>query len=279
MTGVHCAEFNVARAVDVANGVFVAAVCAELLTVMDSSSPPWACHMASARSGLAGGGGVSIRGPVVRTALAGLVAVLTLAGAPGNAIAAQPPPSNPSDEDLKSERGAVESAAERVGVLTNQVAVAGAELTAAQLELAETYDNVTAARQQQRAARVVADAAQAVANDTRAQLDAASARIREAQRQVDEFTAASYRQGSAVGSVVAFLGSDSPRDLLARAELLDSVGASQLDALDAMRRGPGGQGEPGLDGTGSAGRGPGKAASGRGGEGGGRCRLQRRRQR
>jgi murein DD-endopeptidase MepM/ murein hydrolase activator NlpD len=180
---------------------------------------------------------MNIRDPVARTALTALLAALALAGAPGSVAAAQPPPPpNPSDEKLERGRGAVQTAAERVGVLTNKVAAAGADLTAAQVELAQTYDNVTSARRQQQAARAVADAAQAVADDARAAADAASAQVREAQRQVDEFAAASYRQGSTVGSVTAFLGSDSRQDLLDRAELLDAIGGSQLGALDAMRR-------------------------------------------
>lgn len=179
---------------------------------------------------------MSTRGPVARVALAALTAALTLAGTPGSGSAAPPPPPNPSDDDLQAGRDTVRSAAERVGVLTNQVVDVGAELTAAQMGLAARYDEVTAALQEKEAARAVADAAQAVADDARAEADAASAQIREAQRQVDEFAAASFRQGSTVGSVAAFLGSDSPEDLLARAALLDAVGGSQLDALDAMRR-------------------------------------------
>lgn len=176
------------------------------------------------------------RSSVASTALAGLLCVVALAGAPGSAVAAQPPPSNPSDEELEDERDGVQSAAGRVGVLANRVATAGAELSSAQLELADTYDDVTEARERQRAARVVADAAQAVAGDARADLEAGTDRIRETQRKVDEFAAASYRQGNTVGSTAAFLGSDSPQDLLARAELLESVGGSQLDGLDVLRR-------------------------------------------
>ena len=48
--------------------------------------------------------------------------------------------------------------------------------------------------------------------------------------------AASFRQGSTIGSVSAFLDSDSPPDLLVRAELLDAVGDSRLDGLERMQR-------------------------------------------
>lgn len=178
---------------------------------------------------------MSTRGPA-RAVLAALVVALALTGMPGSASATPPPPPNPGDEELESGRDDVQSAAERVGVLTNRVAAAGAELAAAQRELATTYDEVTAARREEQATRTVADAAQAVADDARVAVDAAAAQLRKAQRQVDEFAAASYRQGSVVGSVTAFLGSDSREELLARAELLNAVGGSQLDALDAMHR-------------------------------------------
>jgi murein DD-endopeptidase MepM/ murein hydrolase activator NlpD len=173
------------------------------------------------------------RGSAGRAALAAMIAALSLVATPAPGTAAPP---NPSDDEIESGRDEVTRAAERVGVLANRVAAAGAELTAAQLELAVTYDEVTAARQEQRVARAEADAAQAGAAAARAEADAARARIRSAQQQVDEFVAASFRQGSVVGSITAFLGSDSPEDLLDRAALLDSVSGSQLDALDVMRR-------------------------------------------
>lgn len=178
---------------------------------------------------------MSTGGPA-RAVLAALVVALALTGTPGSASAAPPPPPNPGDEELESGRDVVRRAAGRVGVLTNRVAAAGAELATAQAELATTYDEVTAARREEQATRAVADAAQAVADDARVEVDAAATQLRKAQRQVDEFTAASYRQGSVVGSVTAFLGSDSREELLARAELLNAVGGSQLDALDAMSR-------------------------------------------
>jgi murein DD-endopeptidase MepM/ murein hydrolase activator NlpD len=130
----------------------------------------------------------------------------------------------------------VQGAAREVGVLANRVAAAGAELDAAQAELARTFESATRALQDRDAARVVAAAAQAVAESRRAEAEAAGAEVRNAQQELDEFAAASYRQGSLVGSVSGFLGSDDPEDLLTRAELLDAVGGVQLDALEDLRR-------------------------------------------
>jgi len=175
-------------------------------------------------------------GSLARSALAVVIAALVLAGAPGTGAAVPPAPPNPSDDELDAGRGGVQGAAREVGVLASRVAAAGAELDAAQAELARTFESATRALKDRDAARVVAAAAQAVAESRRAKADAAGAEVRNAQQELDEFAAASYRQGSVIGSISGFLGSDDPEDLLARAELLDAVGGVQLDALEDLRR-------------------------------------------
>ncbi|PXY32796.1 hypothetical protein BAY60_07460 [Prauserella muralis] len=52
----------------------------------------------------------------------------------------------------------------------------------------------------------------------------------------DRFTSASFRQGSTVGSISAYLGAESPTEMLDRASLLNVLGAEHLDVLDTMRR-------------------------------------------
>lgn len=175
-------------------------------------------------------------GSLARSVLAMVIAALVLAGAPGTGTAVPPAPPNPSDDELEAGRAGVQGAAREVGVLASRVAEAGAELDAAQAELARTFESATRALQDRDAARVVAAAAQAVAESRRAKADAAGAEVRNAQQDLDEFAAASYRQGSVIGSVSGFLGSDDPEDLLARAELLDAVGGVQLGALEDLRR-------------------------------------------
>lgn len=177
------------------------------------------------------------RRPVERGVLAVLVAVLALAVAPVTGAAqTPPPPPNPSGEELEAGQDGAAAAAREVGALANRVAEAGAALDAAQAELARTYEAATQAMRERDAARAVADAAQAVADSTRAQAQTAGVEVREAQRQLDTFVAASYRQGSLVGSVAGFLGADDPEDLLARAEFLGAVGSARLDALEDLRR-------------------------------------------
>jgi peptidoglycan DL-endopeptidase RipA len=162
--------------------------------------------------------------------------MLTLMGNPGIGQAVPPPPPNPSDDDLKSSEHRVTSTATRVGQLANQVAEAEAALNALQSQVELRHEQANKALINQQAADAAAAAAALAADNARAEADAAAAQIAVAYRDLDQFAAASFRQGSTVGSLSAFLGSRSPKDLLARAELLDAVGGAQLHAVDNMRR-------------------------------------------
>ncbi|MPZ65487.1 MAG: hydrolase [Pseudonocardiaceae bacterium] len=168
--------------------------------------------------------------------LVALLAVLALAGSPVVGVAVPPAPPNPSDEELDTGRDEVDARAGNVGSLANQVAEADAQLQAVQAEVALAREETNRALMELSFAQDEAAAAQAAAAAARAEADAAGARIRDTQQHVDEFAAGSYRQGSTVGGVTAFLGSENPEDLLARAELLEAVSGSQLDALENMQR-------------------------------------------
>ncbi|MFF5990681.1 MULTISPECIES: M23 family metallopeptidase [Prauserella] len=169
-----------------------------------------------------------------RGALASVIAAFALATPPG--AAAMPPPPNPSDEELQASSAEARGIAEQVGSLANQVAEASTALTAAQLELAASYDEVTAAQQEVQSTRTAARTAQVAADNARTEVNAAITQLQQARQQLDEFAAASFRQGSTIGSLSAYVGSDSPKDLLARASLLNAVGDSRLNALDVVRQ-------------------------------------------
>jgi len=64
----------------------------------------------------------------------------------------------------------------------------------------------------------------------------AQQQIDKVRRQVDQLAAGSYQQGSTVGSFSAYLGSASPEEVLARAQLLDAVSSSQLGVMDTLQR-------------------------------------------
>ncbi|MGI9063589.1 MAG: NlpC/P60 family protein [Pseudonocardiaceae bacterium] len=170
------------------------------------------------------------------TLLIMLLAAATLVAGQSVGSAVPPPPPNPSDEDIQSGRDGVDATAGQVGALANRVAEADAQLLEMQSEVALAREETNRALLELQIAQDAAAAALAVAAAARVDADNASVTIRAVQEQLDEFAAGSYRQGSTIGSITAFLGSDSPEDLLVRAELLDSVSGSQLDALENMQR-------------------------------------------
>ncbi|MCG8923594.1 NlpC/P60 family protein [Lentzea sp. CC55] len=164
------------------------------------------------------------------------VVVLMTAVLTGTAVAVPPPPPNPSDSAISASRAEEEAKAARVGELTGR-------LTQAESRLQELYDDVSYKRELANKARVdletavaEAEAARREATAARVQADAASKAVEESRRALDEFAAASYAQGSTVGSFSAYIGAKSPEDLLARAQLLEAVSASSLNRLDQVTR-------------------------------------------
>ncbi|WP_233160543.1 NlpC/P60 family protein [Actinophytocola xanthii] len=160
--------------------------------------------------------------------------LLVLALGAEQAGAVPPPPPNPSDDELGTTRAAANARAARVGRLTNQVAQAEARLIALQADVELKMEEANKALVDLRAAQDEAARARAEATAARTAADGASAEIDDAREALDEFAASSYKQGSTVGSLSAYLGATSPRDLLDRAQLLNIVGDSQLDALDDL---------------------------------------------
>jgi peptidoglycan DL-endopeptidase RipA len=172
----------------------------------------------------------------VLTRLSAVVAVLMTAVLAGTAGAVPPPPPNPSDAEISASRAEADAKAARVGELTGR-------LTQAESRLQELLDDVSYKRELANKARVdletaisEAEAARREASAARVQADAASAAVEESRRALDEFAAASYAQGTTVGSFSAYIGAKSPEDLLARAQMLEAVSASSLNRLDQVTR-------------------------------------------
>ncbi|WP_344680199.1 NlpC/P60 family protein [Saccharopolyspora taberi] len=158
-----------------------------------------------------------------RRGASALAAVAAVALAvPGAGLAAPEPP-DPGTAD-------------RVGALTSRLAAAEARLVdlSAQVEL-KMEDANKARVDLQRAEREVRAAEQTAAS-AGAEVDAAGRQIEEQRRRLDDFAARSYRQGSRLGSLTALAGVRGPDELLARAELLDVVGRTELDVLDDLER-------------------------------------------
>ncbi|USX55813.1 NlpC/P60 family protein [Lentzea sp. HUAS12] len=164
------------------------------------------------------------------------VVVLMTAVLTGTAAAVPPPPPNPSDAEISASRAEADAKAARVGELTGR-------LTQAESRLQELVDEVSYKRELANKSRVdletaisEAEAARRDAANARVEADAATAAVEKSRKELDDFAAASYAQGTTVGSFSAYIGAKSPEDLLARAQMLEAVSASSLNRLEQVTR-------------------------------------------
>lgn len=174
----------------------------------------------------------AVRGLIVGT----MVTVVAALGAAGTCAAMPPPPPNPSDTEIDAGRAVADGKAGEVGELTSRVARAEARLTALQAASELKRERANKAMVDLVTAQDAADASAADAAAARKESDAADGQVEVARGDLDRFIAASFEQGSMIGSIAAFLGSPSPRDLLDRVELLSSVGRGRTDALRTMEQ-------------------------------------------
>ncbi len=162
--------------------------------------------------------------------------LVILVGAGGTGLAAPPPPPNPSDSEIQAGKADANAKAGEVGRLTNQLAQAEQKLTQLQDDVELKQEQANKALVDLQAAQDDAAQAENDAKAARAEADAASAAIEQARADLRTFAAASFQQGSTVGSLSAYLSADSPKDMLARAQLLDAVGGNRLNALDRLQQ-------------------------------------------
>nr|WP_255375688.1 NlpC/P60 family protein [Saccharomonospora sp. CUA-673] len=155
---------------------------------------------------------------------------------PGTALAVPPPPPNPSDSELEAGRAEANDRADEVGRLTSRLADAESRLTTLRNEVERKMEEANKARVDLQRARSAADSAEQAAEEANAEAETASGAIRGMRENLDRFVAGSYRQGSTVGSLSAYLGAESPKDLLSREQLLGAVSGSEMDVLENMRR-------------------------------------------
>ncbi|MEV6608608.1 NlpC/P60 family protein [Kutzneria sp. NPDC051319] len=168
------------------------------------------------------------------TVLAGVVlAVLVGAAGPGSAA---PPPNNPSDTDISAGQDAVRDKAAKVGDLSNQLAAADAKLADLQDQVEARMEEVNKARVDLETAQAAAKQAGDEAAAAKLESDAAAKAMDDARRRLDDFAAASFSQGSAVGGFSALFDATSPDNLLARVQMLNAVSESELKAMDVTQR-------------------------------------------
>ncbi|EWM11528.1 NLP/P60 family protein [Kutzneria sp. 744] len=167
--------------------------------------------------------------------LAGVV-LAVLVGAAGPGSAGPPPPNNPSDTDISAGQDAVRDKAAKVGDLSNQLAAADAKLADLQDQVEARMEEVNKARVDLETAQAAAKQAGDEAAAAKLESDAAAKAMDDARRRLDDFAAASFSQGSAVGGFSALFDATSPDNLLARVQMLNAVSESELKAMDVTQR-------------------------------------------
>ncbi|GAB3290064.1 NlpC/P60 family protein [Parasphingorhabdus pacifica] len=160
---------------------------------------------------------------------------MTATVAPGG-VAVPPRPPNPSDREIEAGRLESQTAAARVGELTNRLAQAESKLAGLTTEVELAMEDANRARVDLQRAERDARAARGTAERAAAEVEDAGKRVERQRKRLDGFAAGSYRQGSSVGSATAYVGSNHPEELLDRAEMLDVLSVSQQKLLDELQR-------------------------------------------
>ncbi|MCU1616399.1 MAG: hypothetical protein JWO98_3939 [Frankiales bacterium] len=173
---------------------------------------------------------------VVRWLTAGALGLVFLVATAQVSAAVPPPPPNPSDSQISAGQAAANAKAGEVGKLTNQLAQAEDRLSGLQDDVELKLEQANKALVDMQTAQDAASQAEQDAQSARVESDAAAGDIEKARTAVDKFVAGSYQQGSTIGSMSAYLGATDPKDLLARAQLLNAVGGTELNALQVMEQ-------------------------------------------
>jgi cell wall-associated NlpC family hydrolase len=152
-----------------------------------------------------------------------------------SASAVPPPPPHPSNSKVKQAQAKASAKAAQVGRITSRLSSAQAALQNLQDEVELKQENANKALVDLQAAQTAAAKARSDANGAQISAKAAAKAIDQMRAKVDQFAAGSFAQGSELGSVAAYFGAKSPKDLLRRQELLNDISGSELNVLSQMR--------------------------------------------
>lgn len=170
-----------------------------------------------------------LAGVAVVAAVGLQLAVVPLAGA------VPPPPPDPSNSAIRAAQADANAKAGQVGQITSQLSAAQAALTSLQDQVELKREDANKALVDLQAAQDAATQAKNNANAAQISANAAGKAVDDLRSKVDAFAAGSFQQGSALGSVAAYFGAKSPKDLLMRQELLNDISGSELDVLNRMQ--------------------------------------------
>ncbi|WP_170837569.1 NlpC/P60 family protein [Actinopolyspora xinjiangensis] len=162
--------------------------------------------------------------------------VLLLGGAvPGTGLSEPPRPPDQERQRLREERAEVRHNADRVRELAVRLAEVESELAGLSAEVESALERANKARVDLRRAERSLTRSEGAARAAEAASELAARRLVRHRERVDEFIEGSYKQGSLVGSIPAFVGADSAGEALDRASLLRALARSQLDVLEELR--------------------------------------------
>ncbi|WP_460515588.1 peptidoglycan DD-metalloendopeptidase family protein [Flindersiella endophytica] len=169
-----------------------------------------------------------------------LVAALIACGVAAGALAVVGEPqaqAKPKDDLKKVERqlhGAKEDLDESSADLkqaTTALRSAEVQLGTARKKLADVHGRLVAAKARDRASAKALQAAQHAVDKAKAELADAEQKVRDQRRQIGAFANATYQQRN-VDDITAILASGDPQELVDRMQMVDSITASQADALE-----------------------------------------------
>ncbi len=169
-------------------------------------------------------------GAMVAVVVAGAVTVST--AMPAAAI--PPPPPNPSDQQIQASEDHAQMSAAEVGKLSGRISTTQAKIQRLQDAMELKAELAMKARVDLEVAQT--DAANAKKAATKAQhaADHAGGAIVTAKQKAAKFAAASFRQGSVLGSMTALLDADSLDQLVARQQMIDQVSDTQLGVINNL---------------------------------------------
>jgi cell wall-associated NlpC family hydrolase len=145
--------------------------------------------------------------------------------------AVPPPPDNPSDQQIQDSQQQAAAAAAEVGRLAGLVSKTEGDIERLKDDMELKAEQANKAAVDLQVAQSDAAAALSASHQAQADADSASQAIVDAKTKAADFAAASFRQGSVLGSMSAFMGAGSATELLQRQELLGQMSGSQLNVI------------------------------------------------
>src|SRR6478672_2084183 len=172
---------------------------------------------------------------IAGTLIAASLTAALVVGIAAPAGAVPPPPENPSDQQIQDSQQQAAASAAEVGRLAGLVTKTEGDIERLKNDMELKAELANKAAVDLQVAQSDAAAALSAAKQAQADADAAGQAIVDAKAKAAAFAAASFRQGSVLGSMSAFMGAGSATELLQRQELLGQMSGSQLNVIGNLQ--------------------------------------------